>query len=169
MDCCENKQEKGKKGFWIAAVVGIVIVASAIFLFAGKTTGYPVLDKFDGEMAIYKSGSCGCCDIYAGYFQRQGNSNVKIINQESIDGIKKQYKVPAELESCHTTIVGDYFVEGHIPLEAVEKLLSEKPDIAGIAMPGMPSGSPGMPGAKTEDFVIYAVNRDGTYEEFMRM
>ena len=73
------------------------------------------------------------------------------------------------MEICHTTIIGDYFVEGHVPLEAVEKLLTEKPDIKGIAMPGMPSGSPGMPGAKKGDFVIYAVNRDGSYEEWTRL
>ena len=73
------------------------------------------------------------------------------------------------MESCHTVVIGDYFIEGHIPLEAVEKLLVEKPDIKGIAMPGMPSGSPGMPGAKKGDFVIYAVNNDGTTEEFMRI
>ena len=60
-------------------------------------------------------------------------------------------------------------MEGHVPLEAIEKLLQEKPDIKGIAMPGMPSGAPGMLGKKTGDFVVYAVNNDGSYEEFMRI
>ena len=88
---------------------------------------------------------------------------------ESLDSFKKEHEIPSELESCHTTIIGGYFVEGHIPLEAVEKLLKEKPDIKGIAMPGMPSGSPGMPGAKKGDFVVYKVNNDGSYDEFMRI
>ena len=73
------------------------------------------------------------------------------------------------MESCHTTVMGNYFVEGHIPLEVVNKLLTEKPDIKGIAMPGMPNGSPGMPGVKRGDFVIYAINNDGSYAEWMRL
>ena len=88
---------------------------------------------------------------------------------ESLDETKRKYEIPPQMESCHTIIVGNYFVEGHVPLEAVEKLLREKPNIKGIAMPGMPSGSPGMPGAKNGDFVIYGVNQDGTTFEFARL
>ena len=73
------------------------------------------------------------------------------------------------MESCHTTVIGEYFVEGHVPVEAIEKLLAEKPDVAGIGMPGMPSGSPGMPGAKQGQFIIYSINKDGTINEFMRI
>jgi len=75
------------------------------------------------------------------------------------ESIKKD--VPLNLRTCHTTMVGDYFVEGHVPYEAIEKLLEEKPDIAGIALPGMPSGAPGMTGFKSGPFVIYSVNHDG--------
>ena len=62
---------------------------------------------------------------------------------------------------------GEYYVEGHVPREAIGKLAEETPDIAGIALPGMPLGSPGMPGEKTEEFVIYAVKRDGSFHELM--
>ena len=86
-----------------------------------------------------------------------------------MSSVKANYEIPSQLESCHTAVIGDYFVEGHVPLEAVEKLLMEKPDVAGIAMPGMPSGSPGMPGTKRGDFIVYSVNNDGSYEEFMRI
>ncbi len=156
-----------KKYLWI---VGIVLAVGALFLiFSAAGRSFETVDNFGGEITTYKSGDCGCCGVYYGYFKREGNSNVNVINLEDISEIKKQYGVPSAMESCHTTIVGDYFVEGHIPLEAVEKLLTEKPDIKGIAMPGMPSGSPGMPGAKKGDFVIYAVNNDGSYEEWMRI
>ena len=90
------------------------------------------------------------------------------VNQvATMDQVKKDFNIPANLQSCHTTQIGDYFVEGHIPLEAIEKLLTEKPAIAGIAMPGMPSGSLGMPGKKSGPWIIYAVDHDGKYYEFM--
>jgi hypothetical protein len=69
------------------------------------------------------------------------------------------------MQSCHTTVVGDYFIEGHVPIEAIDKLLSEKPLIDGIALPGKPYGAPGMRGAKTSDFTIYALS-DGRASVF---
>ncbi len=157
-----------RKYSWIVGI--LLLVGALFFVFSGSSvTGYVIIEDFEGGVAVYKSESCGCCNIYGSYFKGEGNSNTKIITMDDVDSIKEEYGVPPELFSCHTTIIGDYFVEGHIPLEAVNKLLEEKPDIAGIAMPGMPSGSPGMPGPKTGDFVIYSVNHDGTYQEFMRI
>ena len=155
-----------KRYIWI---VGILLLVGILFcaISGSKVNGYDALKGFEEEIVIYKSATCGCCSIYVDYFKRQGNSNV--ITSEDIDLIKTKYRVPLGLESCHTTVIGDYFVEGHIPLEAINKLLEEKPEIAGIVMPGMPSGSPGMPGSKTEDFIIYAVDHNGGYEEFMRI
>ncbi len=76
------------------------------------------------------------------------------------------YPVPPGMESCHITVLDGYSAEGHIPVEAIEKLLMENPDIDGLVMPGMPPGSPGMPGPQVEDFVIYAV-KDGKTSKFM--
>ena len=143
----------------------IVLVAVALLfnpLLNGKTT-----EKV--QAVVYKSLSCGCCGLYGDYFKKQGNFNTQIINSEDMDSIKNKYNIPRSLQSCHTTIIGDYFVEGHIPLEAVEKLLKEKPNIAGIAMSGMPAGSPGMPGKKTKEFVIYGVEKNGNTYEFMKI
>ena len=120
------------------------------------------------EVTVFKGGSCGCCGVYSQYLGRQGLT-VKNIDMPDISVAKTQFNIPSSMESCHTTQIGDYFVEGHIPTEAMEKLMSEKPDIAGIAMPGMPSGSPGMPGAKQGPFVIYAIGKDGSISEFMRI
>ncbi|MDP2628310.1 MAG: DUF411 domain-containing protein [Nanoarchaeota archaeon] len=157
----------GKKLFWS---LGIILVIGIFFFFTNSATGkFIAVDSFEGDIKIYKSLTCGCCEVYVNYFKGKGNSDVEVITKSDIDFIKEEYKIPQELRTCHTTILGDYFVEGHIPLEAVEKLLSEKPDILGIALPGMPYGSPGMPGNKKGDFVIYGVNHDGTYQEFMRI
>jgi len=152
---------------------GIVVAVLLGFLFlafgSGRVNSYTTLSNYAGDMTIYKSGSCGCCAVYSNYFKGKGNSQVKVANLENLNSLKKQYGIPLAMESCHTTIIGDYFIEGHIPLEAIEKLLNEKPNIKGIAMPGMPSGSPGMTGAKKGDFVVYKVNNDGSYGEWMRI
>lgn len=151
-------------------IIGSILVVSLFFIFnSSASSNFYEVNNFDGEMIVYKDSSCGCCDIYGNYFKSKGNSNVEILNVGDLNSIKDKYKIPQELRTCHTVIVGDYFVEGHVPLEAIEKLLKEKPAIAGIAMPGMPSGSPGMPGNKYGDFIIYAVSYDGTYQEFMRI
>lgn len=110
---------------------------------------------------VYKSPTCGCCGVYASYIKKEGYK-VDTKNIQDMSVIKQELGVPYELESCHTMEIGGYVVEGHIPEVAIQKLLVEKPDIKGIGMPGMPSGSPGMPGPKTEDFVIYEINHEGT-------
>ncbi len=118
------------------------------------------------EMTVYKTETCGCCHVYVEYLEREDVS-VKAVDVADLAAIKDQYGVPSDLQSCHTSIVGGYVVEGHIPLEVIEKLLAEKPAIKGIALPGMPSGSPGMPGPKTEQWTIYAIDNDGAVTEFM--
>lgn len=158
-----------KKVYFIIA--GIIIVLAAIVLLSkgSSASSFDTINAMNGEIEIYKSLTCGCCSVYASYVDGKVSPKVNSFNLQDPDSIKKQYGVPSELESCHTTIIGNYFIEGHMPLEAVEKLLKKQPDIAGIAMPGMPSGAPGMPGSKKGDFVIYAVNYDGSYQEFMRI
>jgi len=142
----------------------------------GNIAGGGVNDENDGgnsgiavdKIKIYRSNSCGCCSLYSSYVKGKGN-NVEDNMLPNIDFIKQQYNIPASVQSCHTSIIGKYFVEGHVPLEAVAKMMREQPDILGIGMPGMPSGSPGMPGAKQGDFVVYGVNKDGSTYEFMRL
>src|SRR3989344_2998715 len=159
---------KKKTIIWTVSIMAILVIG--IFaLIPDNVSSFQAVKNFDGEIKIYKSTSCGCCDVYANYFKNRGSSRMQAINLQDVDSLKKQHGVPEAMKSCHTTIIRDYFVEGHMPLEAIEKLLQEKPDIKGIAMPGMPMGSPGMVGAKTEKFVIYAINNDGTSKEFMRI
>jgi len=160
--------DKMRRNVFLIALVSAVLVIIIIFFFQPSgASSFESIENFDGEITIYKSLSCGCCGLYANYFESRGNKDVKVIDMEDLSAIKKEYGVPLDLESCHMTVVGNYFVEGHVPLEAIDKLLSERPDIAGIAMPGMPSGSPGMPGQKYGEFIVYSVNKDGSYSEFM--
>ncbi len=146
--------------FFIVLLVAITVVAGC--------SSSQAKTKFPQQITIFKSQSCGCCGVYTDYMQKKG-FEVQVTNLPSLDQIKTQYGIPSTMQSCHTTAIGEYFVEGHIPLEAIDKLLTEKPSIAGIAMAGMPYGSPGMPGTKQGPFVIYAIGQDGSIAEFMRI
>ncbi len=87
---------------------------------------------------------------------------------DDITDMKDDLGIPQHMWSCHTSIVGDYFLEGHVPMEAIRKLLDEHPAIDGLALPGMPPGSPGMGGVKSEPFVIYSIV-DGRINEFVTL
>ena len=117
------------------------------------------------SVEVFKTPSCGCCYGYVKFLEQE-QFEVTQINLRSLHSIKKKYNIPLEMQSCHTTVLGKYFVEGHVPLEAINKLLLEKPDIDGIALPGMPIGTPGMPGEKEEPYIIYQLV-DGKYSVFM--
>ena len=146
-----------------------LVVVLFFFLITGGINNSGTLDKFGKEITIYKTSTCGCCEVYTSYFKSKGSSNVNVVTIQDNQKFMKEHGIPMSLESCHTTIVGDYFVEGHVPVEAINKLLTEQPNILGIGMPGMPTGSPGMPGTKSGDFVIFGVNNDGSTFEFMRL
>ena len=117
------------------------------------------------SVEVFKTPSCGCCFGYV-LFLEEKKFKVKQTDMRSLNKIKQKYNIPIEMQSCHTTIIGKYFIEGHVPIEAVNKLLKEKPDIDGIALPGMPIGTPGMPGDKDEPYVIYQLI-DGKFSVFM--
>jgi hypothetical protein len=109
---------------------------------------------------VYRSPTCGCCENYEAYLRRHG-ADVDSEVTDAVDAIKADHDVPAEAESCHTTIIGDYAVEGHVPIEAIVPLLDSRPAIDGIAAPGMPANSPGMgePDGRPLEIVAFA---DGT-------
>jgi hypothetical protein len=109
---------------------------------------------------LYKNPQCSCCEAYVHYL---GKNGFKVAAKPTNDlaQISRKAGVPGNLEGCHTMFVGNYVVDGHVPVDIIRKLLAEKPAIAGITLPGMPSGSPGMLGPKTETWTIYAVTKDG--------
>jgi hypothetical protein len=121
----------------------------------------PALAEEEHEATMYKQPYCGCCDGHADHLRANG-FKVAVTQTEDLSRIKKKYGVPQELEGCHTTVVGGYVVEGHVPATIIRKLLKERPPIRGISLPGMPDGSPGMSGAKTGPFVIYGFSAKGS-------
>ena len=105
------------------------------------------------KMTVYKSASCGCCKDWVKYMEGQGfTATVK--DMDDLSGIKRSSGVPVKLESCHTALVGGYVIEGHVPADLVKKILAEKTEIVGLAVPGMPVDAPGMGNGKTPYDVI---------------
>ena len=94
---------------------------------------------------VWKSPYCGCCGGWIDYMRAKGY-RVNVTAVEDMDPVKVRFGVPADLTSCHTAKIGDYLIEGHVPEPAIAKLLAERPALNGLALPGMPEGSPGMDG-----------------------
>ena len=109
---------------------------------------------------LYKNPQCSCCEGYAAYLNQNGFA-VEVKPTNDLAEISQKAGVPEKLQGCHTMLVEGYVVDGHVPVTIVRKLLTERPPIAGITLPGMPTGSPGMFGPKTQKFVVYAVTKDG--------
>ena len=134
-----------------------ILAMTAFFVglgFAGQA-----ISAENNTMTVYKNPSCGCCGSWANAMEEAGYK-VKIVNLEDLSAIKKQASVTDELAGCHTAFFGKYVLEGHVPLQAIEKLMSEKPDIRGLATPGMPMGSLGMGYDKNAKYTVYAFGFD---------
>jgi len=111
-------------------------------------------------MQVYKSPTCGCCSKWIDHLRAAG-IHVKATDVKDVTPIKRQNGLPAELASCHTGFVGGYVIEGHVPAEDVLKLLAERPSIAGLAVPRMPIGSPGMEGPNPVAYDVLSFDSKG--------
>lgn len=114
-------------------------------------------------LVVHKNATCGCCRMWVDHMKRAG-FNVDVRDVDNLNDIKTSVGIPAGKGSCHTAQVDRYFVEGHVPAEDVIRLLSEHPDAKGLAVPGMPAGSPGMelPSGKIQPYDVYLVANDGS-------
>jgi hypothetical protein len=119
-------------------------------------------------MTIYKTPTCGCCKEWVTHVQKNGFAP-KVIDMDDLTKIKRDAGVPVSLESCHTALVGTYVVEGHVPADLVQKMLTEKPKIAGLAVAGMVVGSPGMEqGNRKQPYEVTAWAKDGKTSVYAR-
>ncbi len=146
-----------------AALVGM---STATYLSAGSSKTADAFDSSGIEMVVYRSPTCGCCEGWADRMEAEGfQASHQVV--EDIATVKQQYGIPDRLLSCHTTMADGYIIEGHVPTEAVQRLLIEKPDIAGIAVPGMPLGTPGMEAnGIQESYTVFAFDGQGQTNVF---
>ncbi len=141
---------------WIAAIATVAIVAAAGAWFSVPTTGAESAD-----IVVYKTPSCGCCNNWVAHLRDNG-FKVSVVNVANTRPARERVGVPHRLGSCHTGVIGDYWVEGHVPADLIQRLMTEKPDdIQGIAVPGMPMGSPGMEGPNPVGYKVLAYGTDG--------
>jgi len=141
-----------------AALVGLASVLQARVAFAARGP----------TITVHKDPSCGCC---SGWVKHLHNADfvTKVLDAKDIDAVKRRLGVPDDLAACHTAEVAGYIIEGHVPAAALKRFLAEKPNARGLAVPGMPVGSPGMEGGRPEKYDVVLFGPDGqrTYMSFI--
>jgi hypothetical protein len=143
---------------------------SALVLIAG-TAALPAVRSRAAEeqvITVHKDPNCGCCSGWVRHLQAAGFT-VTTVDTAELDAIKTRLGVPTDLAACHTAQVAGYVIEGHVPAAALKRFLAEKPNAVGLAVPGMPIGSPGMEGGTPEpyDVVLFGPAGRRTYMRFL--
>lgn len=111
-------------------------------------------------VTVYKSPTCGCCKAWEAHMREAGFTVVSH-NRDDMNAVKHDHGITHDIGSCHTATVGGYVLEGHVPASDVKRLLAERPAVAGLAVPGMPMGSPGMEGVYKDKYNVVAFDRTG--------
>jgi hypothetical protein len=146
------------------------MVAGVALLATGLGLAPPPPKPAAISMVVYKSPTCGCCRAWVDHVQASGfRAEVHDVSDARLTAVAAEARVPDDLQSCHTAKVGGYFVEGHVPAGDITRMVRDKPAIAGIAVGGMPVGSPGMEqGATKQAFTTMAFAKDGKTSVFAR-
>ena len=148
----------GRSGEDAATVKGVV-----------STTASATTDSVLRVVHVHKSPTCGCCSKWVEHMREQG-FQVRTTDTQDLTQFKRNHGVPAALESCHTALVAGYVLEGHVPAADIKRLLEERPALAGLAVAGMPIGSPGMevPGTAAQPYEVIAFRNDGRTDVFAK-
>ena len=143
--------------------VAIAVVMSLTTATSAATASVPL------EITVYRDPFCSCCEGWIDYLTNQGFQPTSV-KTSTIETLKQQYGVPNDLVSCHTAVINGYVVEGHVPADDIKRLLAEQPnDVAGISVPGMPIGTPGMEsGDVREPFTVFSFDKQGNTEVFKK-
>ena len=140
----------GKLAAWL--LVGTALVTGSV-LYSQQPAGV-------ADVVVYKSPTCGCCKDWVKHLKESGYT-VEEHNRPNMSPIKTELGVPRHLQSCHTAKVGGDVVEGHVPADVIARLLKEKPQVKGLAVPGMPMGSPGMDGPRRDAYDVLTFQQNG--------
>lgn len=137
--------------------------AYAESIWAPKQT--PALIEKPLNITVYRSESCGCCKDWVNHL-KQHNFAVEEIISNNMNAVKSRLGLPGELASCHTGLIDGYIIEGHVPAQDIKKLVHNKPDVAGLSVPQMPHGTPGMETGRKDNFHVIAFDKKGNLSAF---
>jgi hypothetical protein len=148
----------GRSGLLIRSILLAVVTFNFVI---GTWLICPVANAATSEITVYRDPNCSCCEGWIDRLQQQGFQTTEVQTAE-IDQIKQQHQIPDDLTSCHTAILDQYVLEGHVPIADIQRLLAEQPAVQGITVPGMPVGTPGMEdGDRRDDFTVYSFGENG--------
>jgi len=147
----------------LAASVTALSVGTAVLSSqpAGRTVADPGPATAPIEVTVYKSPTCGCCSKWVDHMTASG-FKVTAHDTSDMQSVKNRLGVPDAMASCHTSVVNGYVIEGHVPAADIQRLLRDKPKVAGLAVPGMVTGSPGMEGARSDPYNVIAFGEGKT-------
>jgi hypothetical protein len=146
--------------YLLAAVMLAGLIPQLAFPESGEPTDLE-------SITVYKSPTCGCCSKWVRHLQDNG-FEVEAINRKDMNSVKSEAGIPRQLASCHTATIGGYVIEGHVPAVDIKRLLKERPDVAGLTVPGMPMGSPGMEGSRRDKYEVLTFTKSGDTVVFRR-
>ena len=145
-----SQQLINRRTLLASAISGLVVASNA-----ANAAAYP-------SIKAYRNPGCGCCEKWAGLMKEAGFA-ITLEDDEDLAGRKEKLGVPADLAGCHTALMEDYVIEGHVPVDDIKRLLVERPVARGLAVPGMPAGSPGMEnGGPPDAFMVFLFKNDGS-------
>jgi hypothetical protein len=155
-----------------AVVLAAVVIAANVVAYAQpkaqtRSSTPKAAAAANTPVAVYKTATCGCCGNWVQHMNAQGFA-CNVTNLADLNEVKVKYGVPANLQSCHTSLVGGYVIEGHVPAADIQRLLKEKPAIVGLAAPGMPAGSPGMDVPNSPPYEVIAFEKNGRQRVYAR-
>lgn len=142
-----------KKGWVIGSVATALLLIGAVVI--GSAEAAP-------QITVYKNASCGCCHRWVEHLEAEG-FEVTAVDVDNLPVIKMANGIGAELSSCHTALIDGHVIEGHVPADMIRRMLADNPELAGLAVPGMPVGSPGMevPSGQVQPYDVLAIDRQG--------
>ena len=118
------------------------------------------------KITVWKSPACSCCEGWVDHLRAAGYA-VEVVDVADMNAVKRERGIPAQLASCHTALVDGYLLEGHVPADVIARVLAERPEVAGVAVPGMPTGTPGMEmGSQKDPYDVIAFTAAGETRVF---
>ncbi|MGA0394915.1 MAG: DUF411 domain-containing protein [Rhodospirillales bacterium] len=142
-----------------------LLIAGLFLFFTAPVTSHIARAESPPNMTVWKSPYCGCCAHWVTHMRNNG-FHVTVKDVEDLGRVKRREGISEHLQSCHTAKIGEYVIEGHVPAKDVKRLLKDRPKAHGLAVPGMPSGSPGMENGQIDRYDVLLLKRDGAPSVF---